>query len=170
MRNLKGVLLFVFMVSGSGSALADDQIGGDDWKLDRLSYYIGNFSTFAEIVDIGLKKMALSSALPPEDMDQLEREVRQIGSDWSVEIYREPEFLVSDLFPESATADKDVLIIYRGDTLEDYFALKARKAELVEAGEYEGEARREIAWGVGKLLSYPDEKINQLLAGQDRPH
>lgn len=136
----------------------------DDWKLDPLSYTIGNFSTFAEIVDIGLKKMALSSALPPGEMDALEREVRPIAERWDVQIYREPEFVVTDLFPPSATEGKDVLIIYRGDTLEEYMALKQRKADLVAAGEYEGEARREIAWAMGKLLSYPDEKIEELLS------
>ena len=136
----------------------------EGWKLDPLSYAIGNFSTFAEVVDIGLKKMALSQALPPGEMDRLEREVRAIADRWDVEIYREPDFVVTDLFPVSATAGKHVLIIYRGDTLEEYQALMARKATLEAAGNYEGDARRDIAWAMGKLLSYPDAKINELLS------
>jgi len=143
--------------SGAGAAAADG------WKLDPLSYAIGNFSTFAEIVNIGLKKMALSQALPPSEMDDLEREVGAIADERNVKIYREPEFLVTDLFPASATAGKDVLIIYRGDTLNEYLALKDRAAKLVAAGGYQGDARREIAWAMGRLLSYPDEKIVQLL-------
>lgn len=134
------------------------------WKLDPLSYSIGNFSTFAEMVNIGLKKMALSQALPSAEMDRLEREVRRLGHEWNVGIYREPDFLVTDLFPTDATADKHVLIIYRGGTLEEYQALKQRKASLIEAGQYDDKARRELAWDLGKLLSYPDEKIEQLLA------
>jgi hypothetical protein len=146
------------------SKARSDENGERGWKLDPLSYAIGNFSTFAEIVDIGIKKMALSQALPPAEMDRLEREVRKIADQWDVEIHREPDFLITDLFPESATAGKDVLIIYRGDTLDEYTALKRRQAELVAAGEYDEAARREEAWSLGKLLSYPDEKIEQLLA------
>jgi len=139
-----------------------DQAAG--WKLDPLSYAIGNFSTFAEIVNIGLKKMALSQALPADEMDRLEQEVRAIAEERQVKIYREPDFVVTDLFPASATEGKEVLIIYRGDTLDEYFALKERKAKLLAAGNYQGEARRKIAWSMGKLLSYPDKKINQLLS------
>ena len=156
------ILLGVLMATEAGAASGDDS--GEDWKLDPLSYALGNFSTFAEIVDIGLKKMALSQALPPGEMDRLEREVRATADEWNVEIYRESDFLVTDLFPESATAGKDVLIIYRGDTLDEYMALKDRKAALVASGEYEGAARTEVARAMGKLLSYPDEKIEQLLA------
>jgi hypothetical protein len=134
------------------------------WKLDPLSYAIGNFSTFAEVVHIGLKKMALSQALPSAEMDDLEREVRPIAVERGVKIYREADFLVTDLFPSSATAGKEVLIIYRGDTLNEYFALRATKDQLVASGDYEGDARRGIAWAMGKLLSYPDKKINQLLS------
>lgn len=154
----------VMLVAMRPDDAAADTGGGESWKLDPLSYAIGNFSTFAEIVDIGLKKMALSQALPAAEMDRLEQEVRAIAHEWEVEIYREPDFLITDLFPASATSGKDVLIIYRGDTLDEYEALKARKAALVADGSYEGAARTELAWAMGKLLSYPDEKIEQLLA------
>lgn len=136
-----------------------------DWKLDPLSYSIGNFSTFAEIVDIGLKNMALSQALPTAEMDRLEHEVRAIADEWDVEIFREANFLITDLFPPSATEGKEVLIIYTGDTLRKYQDLKEKKARLIANEAYSGEARRDVAWSLGKLLSYPDKKINQLLAG-----
>ena len=156
-------LLLLATIAALGNVTVKAEAPGD-WKLDPLSYAIGNFSTFAEVVDIGLKKMALSQALPPAELDALEREARLISEQWDVEIYREPDFLVTDLFPASATAGKDVLIIYRGTTLDEYRALKERQAALVAGGNYDDDARREIAWSMGKLLSYPDEKINQLLA------
>jgi len=158
------VAITLVLLVASPQAKSADSAEDPNWTLDPLSYAIGNFSTFAEIVDIGLKKMALSQALPPAEMDRLEREVRKRAAEWDVEIHREPDFLVTDLFPVSATEGKDVLIIYRGDTLAEYQALKARKAELVAAGSYDETARREMAWSVGKLLSYPDAKIEQLLA------
>jgi hypothetical protein len=134
------------------------------WKLDPLSYSIGNFSTFAEMVAIGLKQMALSQALPAAEMDRLEAEVVSIAEERNVSIYREANFLVTDLFPPEATAGKEVLLIYRGATLEEYLTLKKRKAELEAAGKYGKEAQLEMAWAVGKLLSYPDKKIEELLS------
>jgi hypothetical protein len=44
-------------------------------------------------------------------------------------------------------------------------ALKEEKAALVAEGEYEGEARLEIARKMGRLLSYPEERIESMLAG-----
>jgi len=158
------VALTIVLLVASPDARSGDPGEDSDWTFDPLSYAIGNFSTFAEIVDIGLKKMALSQALPPAEMDQLEREVRKRAAEWDVEIHREPDFLVTDLFPVSATEGKDVLIIYRGDTLSEYQALKAHKAELVADGSYDATARTELAWSLGKMLSYPDAKIEQLLA------
>jgi len=158
------VVLTAVLLAASPQAKSADSAEDSNWTLDPLSYAIGNFSTFAEIVDIGLKKMALSQALPAAEMDRLEHEVRKKATEWDIEIHREPDFLVTDLFPVSATEGKDVLIIYRGDTLSEYQALKARKAELVAAGSYDATARRELAWSMGKLLSYPDAKIEQLLA------
>jgi len=158
---LVALAIVMFLASPAARSAGSDE--GAGWTLDPLSYAIGNFSTFAEIVDIGIKKMALSQALPPAEMDALEREVRKKSTEWEVEIHREPDFLVTDLFPVSATEGKDVLIIYRGDTLAEYQALKARKAELVADGSYDATARRQLAWSLGKLLSYPDAKIEQLL-------
>ncbi len=43
-------------------------------------------------------------------------------------------------------------------------ALKAEKETFVAEGTYEGEARREIAREMGRLLSYPEEHIERLLA------
>ena len=163
MKPRKSLFLIVMacVLAGTGDYARPDDPGG--WKLDPLSFELGNFSTFAEMVNIGLKEMALSQALPADEMDRLEREARPIADQHEVRIFREPDFLLTDLFPRSATAGKDVLIIYRGDTLNDYMALKKKKSERVAAGTYGREARREIAWALGKLLSYPDAKIQQLL-------
>ena len=160
MPSCAAIAVIMTVIAPARPGAADDTVA---WQLDPLSYAIGNFSTFAEVVDIGLKKMALSQALPAAEMDHLEREVRAIAARWNVEIYRESDFLVTDLFPPSATEGKEVLIIYRGTTLDEYHALKARTAELIAAGDYSEDARREVAWSMGKLLSYPDAKINQLL-------
>jgi hypothetical protein len=117
------------------------------------------------MVDAGVKTLALSAALVPDQMDGLVAEARRIAGDHNVKIFRETDFLVTDLFPADITAGKEVLLIYRGDTLERYLALKEEKRTLVEAGEYEGEPRLEIARQFGGLLSYSDKKIQELLEG-----
>jgi hypothetical protein len=78
-------------------------------------------------------------------------------------MWRETDFLVTDLYPADVAEGKHVLLIYTGDTLEQYLELKADKASLVAAGKYEGEARKEIARRFGRLLSYPDPIIDDLI-------
>jgi hypothetical protein len=78
-------------------------------------------------------------------------------------MWRETDFLVTDLYPADVAEGKHVLLIYTGDTLDRYLAIKADQAGLVAAGEYEGDAREEIARRFGRLLSYPEAVIDELL-------
>ena len=59
-----------------------------------------------------------------------------------------------------------MLLIYTGSVKDEYLALKDEKKTLLDQNLYEGEARKEIARKMGKLLSYSDEKIETLLAGK----
>jgi hypothetical protein len=99
-----------------------------------------------------------------QQMDELLEAAQDITTSAGVSSYRENTFITTDLFPLSATQDKQVLIIYSGSTLDEYLALKKRKEKLLGAGKYDAAARKEIAWALGELLSYPATKINQLLS------
>ena len=136
-------------------------------SIDQRSYRLGSIGAFAEMVDAGVKKLALSAAVEPQEMDALVEEARRIASEHSVEIYRETDFLVTDLFSPDLTEGKHVLLIYRRNTQREYMDLKEEKGRLESLGQYEGEARREIALRFGALLSYSTEKIENLLAGRD---
>jgi len=143
--------------------------GGQDNRsaentIDRRSYVLGGIGTFAEVVDIGIKKLALSAAITPGEMDALIDDAMRIAKENNAEVYREEDFLVTDLFPEEITGGKHVLLIYKGTTKDEYMNLKEKKKQLVQLGQYKGAAREEIARSMGKLLSYPDEKINELLS------
>ena len=133
--------------------------------IDQRSYRLGSIGAFAEMVDAGVKELALSAAVDPAEMDAMVGEAERIVRDHDVQIYREKDFLVTDLFSEELTEGKEVLIIYRGETLRRYQDLKEAKQNLIERNLYEGEERRGIAWRFGALLSYSDEKIAALLAG-----
>jgi hypothetical protein len=137
-------------------------------RIDQWSYDLGGIYVFAEIIDLGIKKMALSGAMPAAEMDALVAEATRIAREAGVEAYRESQFMITDLFPPEATEGKDVLLLYKGATLDEYMALKKRKAELIESGRYAGEGRREIARALGRLLSYPDAKIEELIGRNAR--
>ena len=136
-------------------------------SIDVRSYRLGGIAVFAEMVGVGVKQLALSSPMEAEEMDALVEEAQRLADDQGVEIFRETDFLVTDLFSEELTAGKHVLLIYRGETLAEYQALKAEKERLVAAGEYDQEARQDVAVRFGRLLSYPDEKIRALLEEGD---
>jgi hypothetical protein len=115
---------------------------------------------------LGVKQLALSEVMSPEEMDDIMDDALVVAKRNGVEMWRETDFLVSDLYPADVAEGKHVLLIYKGDTLDQYLAVKADKAALVAAGEYEGEAREEIARRFGRLLSYPESVIDDLLERQ----
>ena len=56
--------------------------------IDQRSYNLGEVGAFGEMVDAGVKKLALSAALSPEDMDALIEEAARIAKRNNVEIDR----------------------------------------------------------------------------------
>ena len=132
-------------------------------QIDQRSYTLGGLSTFAEMVRVGVKTLALSAAVTPEEMNDLVEDAERIAQEEGVLLYREPELIVTDLFPADVAEGKHVLLIYKGATLDEYLSLKQRKSELVASGSYTGDARRDIARQFGKLLSYPDANIEELI-------
>ncbi len=128
------------------------------------AYELGTIGGFGELVNSGVKRLAMSEVLPPAEMDALLPEAEKVAARNKVALYRESSLLVTDLFPADVATGKDVLLIYQGATLEDYLALKAEAAALEKAGQYSGKAREAIARRFGRLLSYPTWRINELLA------
>jgi hypothetical protein len=135
-------------------------------KIDQRSYQLGVMGGFAEVVKLGVKQLALSEVMSPEEMDDIMDDALVVAKRNGVEMWRETDFLVTDLYPADVAEGKHVLLIYKYDTLDQYLAVKADKAALVAVGEYEGEAREEIARRFGRLLSYPESVIDDLLERQ----
>ena len=131
--------------------------------IDRHSYRLGSISSWSEAINVGIKQLALSSPATPEEMDRIVDEAERIAGSYGLSVFRENDLIVTDLFPADVAKNKDVLLIYRGDTLDKYLALKARKAGLIESGAYKGTAREGVARDFGRLLSYPDSVIDQKL-------
>jgi hypothetical protein len=132
--------------------------------IDQRSYNLGILGGFSEVVRLGVKTLALSEVMTPEEMDGIMDDAAVIAERNAVEMWRETDFLVTDLYPADVATGKHVLLIYTGDTLDRYLTLKADKRALQAAGDYHGKAREEIARRFGRLLSYPDAVIDDLLA------
>lgn len=135
-------------------------------EIDPRSYNLGAIGGFGELVNSGVKKLALSEGLEAAEMDRLFPEVLRVAERNHVQLYRESSLLVTDLFPADVARGKDVLLIYQGTTKDEYLQLKAEALALEKAGRYTGKAREAIARRFGRMLSYPTWRINQLLAGQ----
>lgn len=149
--------LLVLIISGA----AAQETSATDRDIDQRSFRLGEISSFAEMVRVGVKTLALSAPTSAEEMDALVGEAKRIASEEQVMIYRETDLIVTDLFSADVAVGKHVLLIYKGTTLDDYLALKQQKAEWVKSGRYTGESRKVIARKFGKLLSYPDSIIEE---------
>ncbi len=157
-RKIGLVFLLLLIMSIGAAAQESSEM---ERNIDQRSFRLGGTASFAEMVRVGVKTLALSAATSPEEMDALVDEANRIAREEQVMIYREAELIVTDLFPADIAVGKHVLLIYKGSTLDDYLALKQQKAKLVESGSYQGESRKEIARKFGKLLSYPDAMIEE---------
>jgi hypothetical protein len=140
------------------------QANAQEPGIDERSYNLGILGGFSEVVRLGVKTLALSEVMSPREMDAMMDDAAIIARRNDVLMWRETDFLVTDLYPADVADGKHVLLIYTGDTLDRYLQIKADKAALVSAGRYEGAAREEIARRFGRLLSYPEPVIDDLLA------
>jgi hypothetical protein len=158
---MKSVIVF-FLFSAAVSLPAAENSPG----IDQRSYNLGIMGGFAEVVHLGVKKLALSEVMTPEKMGDVMADAQIIAERNEVLIWRETDFLVTDLYPADVALGKHVLLIYTGDTLDVYQKLKADKEALVASDEYHGQARENIARQFGRLLSYPKSVIDDLLEKQ----
>ncbi len=161
----KKVLFGTMMFCWSALACGGEDCAPDpeEWSLDQRSWHIGAITAMSEMVDYGVKKIALSATLPPDEMDEFFEHAVEAAAGYDVPVFRESDFLTTDLFSAELTDGRDVLLICHDSTYQQYLALKAEKQRLIDADEYEGEARTEIARKFGRLLSYTEAAIEREL-------
>ena len=132
--------------------------------INEKSYALGGIGAFAEAINAGVKTLALSTTLSPNEMDAFIDEAREVARRNNCLIYRESDLIVTDLFPSDIAKGLDVLLIYQDGTLEAYKTLKKDQESLISSGNYKGKNREEISRRFGRMLSYSPRKINDLLA------
>lgn len=132
--------------------------------IDHFSYELGAADCFCEMVRAGVKRLALAHPCDsPQERDQYLPYFEELCRKYGVKLYVEDEAFLTDLFPLSLNQGKYNALFYQeGSALQEYLALKGEKKAALAQGAY-GQARRDIAWRFGKLLSYTDEGIQRLL-------
>ncbi|WP_159439227.1 VOC family protein [Algoriphagus halophilus] len=124
----------------------------------------GAFEVFAEMVQAGVKPIALSQPLSPSEMDLFMPEATSIAEKYEISVFREPNLIGTSLFDSSVVQGKEVLILYKGESLEAYQMLKKRANELEASKEYSGQKKEDVSRTFGRMLGYPESNINNLLA------
>lgn len=135
-------------------------------KIDQISFQLGMINCFAEMVACGVKNLALIPPLRPDDFRRIEAASNEIVKGFGIKSYLEKSLLLTDLQPDEFTKGKWSVLYYEKDEiLEEYFKLKRVKEELEKDGHYDKAARTEISRDFMRLLSYPEEKIGEILSG-----
>ncbi len=122
---------------------------------DRLSYQLGMVAAFCEMVQQGVKRLALGPPMQVEDLPVLEPACHQIAQRYGVHCWTDRSFLPSDLANEQALCGKAVILLHRDEAvLAEYQALKARRTALLEQMS-PAEADAAITPALRRLLGYP---------------
>jgi hypothetical protein len=138
------------------------------YKLDKVSFELGMINCFVEMVSCGVKKLAISPPLAPKDYDVIGPLSDEIVRGFGIRSYLEKSLLITDLQSEDFTKGKWSILYYEKESvLKDYLALKEKKKSLEESGKYDKSARKAISREFMRLLSYPDNKIEEKLGKTD---
>jgi catechol 2,3-dioxygenase-like lactoylglutathione lyase family enzyme len=124
----------------------------------------GSLEVFMEMVQAGVKPIALSHPMSSVEAQLFLPEAKRLSEKYEVEFFRESALIDTDLFNDSVMIGKEVLVIYKGNSLAVYEMLKSQAAQLMKTGEYSGAKKEAISRAFGRLLGYPTSRINDLLA------
>jgi hypothetical protein len=132
-------------------------------RFDKLSYMAGSCIAFAEVVGFGAKKLALSSVYTPEELEYMLKVIEYASQRFGAVYLPEPKLIKTKLFRRDIAEGKTVVLIANNQSiLDEYAELKQLKKESDEKGNPE-ELEIEIARRFGKLLSYDDDSIAELI-------
>ena len=133
-------------------------------NIDQYSYDLGAVGGFSELVNAGVKQLALSGTMSTEEMDVFISEAEKIAAKHNVSVYRESDLIVTNLFPADIAENLEVLLLFQDTTLDEYLALKTEIEKLESEGVYDEESQMDISRRFGRMLSYSPRKINALIS------
>jgi hypothetical protein len=138
------------------------------YNLDKISYQIGMINCFVEMVAFGVKKLAISPPIDPEDLGIMTQVSKEISDGYKTKYYVENSLMITDIQSAEFTEGKNSILYYVDDSIiNEYLSLKKRVDELTAKNVYAGAERREISIRFGELLGYPEKIILSKVDGID---
>lgn len=123
---------------------------------DQGAMKLGMIQAFCEMVMQGVKKLAFSPILDPEEWERLAEDARAVADHFHVKDFVEPRLMSSDLVPDQAVRGKIVILYYKDPAvLESYLRLKAEVEALEAEDAYDQKAREDLSKELRRLLGYP---------------
>lgn len=137
----------------------------DKLEIDRISFQLGMINCFVEMVACGVKTLALSPPLCPEDYKKIRIASEKIVKGFNIQSYLEKSLLVTYLQTDDFTRGKWSILYFKdNEVLRQYLELKEKKNRLEAAGKFDNDAGKEISREFMKLLSYPGDVIDAKLS------
>jgi len=133
-------------------------------NFDKLSFMSGACLAFSEAVGFGVKQLALSSLYTEEELEIMLKVIEYASQRFGTIYQPEPDLIKTKLFPRDIAGGKTVVLIAnKQKVLDEYAMLRNLKDESDRNGNPE-ETEREIAIKFGRLLSYDEKSIDELIA------
>ena len=131
-------------------------------NFDKLSFMSGACMAFSEAVGFGAKQLALSSLYTKEELEIMLKVIEYASERFGTVYIPEPELIKTKLFSRDIAMGKTVVLIANNQSvLDEYSDLKSLQEESDAKGDPE---KIEIAKKFGKLLSYDEKSIEELIA------
>jgi len=135
-------------------------------NVHQRSFQLGMINCFAEMVAAGVKPLAISPPLTPEEYEEIREASETIVQGSGIRSYLERSLLVTHLqTPEFTRGKWSILYFKNQGTLDAYLALKERKARLEAEEKLTKGADAEISRAFMELLGYPAEVIEEKILG-----
>lgn len=136
-------------------------------KLDSRSFHLGMINCFAEMVAAGVKPLAISPPLLPEEYEAIREASETIVRGSGIRSHLEKSLLVTHLQSADFTRGRWSILYYKDEkVLETYLTLKERKAALESQEALSRVALAEISREFMKLLGYPDTVTEEKIGGK----
>jgi len=141
------------------------QRNSETQEIDTYSFQLGMINCFVEMVACGVKRMAISPPLAPDEYERIKPASEKIVREFGMLSHLEESLLVTKLQSAEFTSGKYSILYFREKkTLSEYLALKDRKQILEAEDRYDEAASETVSRDFMRLLSYPDDVIEAKLS------
>ncbi|NNF98783.1 MAG: hypothetical protein HKM93_05355 [Desulfobacteraceae bacterium] len=134
--------------------------------IDTFSFQLGMINCFVEMVACGVKPLAISPPMTPDDHNRVKTYSDRIVEGFGVNSFLEKALLSTALQSDEFTRDKWVILYYKSEAVKTaYLGLKDKQTGLMQAGRYDAAAGKQLSIEFLTLLGYSRPVIDEKLSG-----